>query len=112
MAQWEYRSLMYGTAQVPLETVRRWQYWMWPWAFAMRRWVVTASTADGQFRTVGKSEKSRFFGRIWQAMCLLETALKELDDEGWELVSTSFSGIWALYGTAVVRRPITKDQQS
>jgi len=40
-------------------------------------------------------------------MRLLETALEELDVEGWELVSTSFSGTLAFYGTAVLRRPAT-----
>jgi len=43
-------------------------------------------------------------------MRLLETALKELDAEGWELVSTSFSGVFAFYGTAVLRRPAAGQQ--
>lgn len=112
MANWEYRTLLYGSPQAPPEALRRWQYWIWPWAFAKRRWVICPTRAEMQIRQVGDSEKARFIGKILQAMRLLETALKELDAEGWELVSTSFSGIFNLYGTAVLRRLATKDQQA
>ena len=93
MAQWEYRTLLYGTPER-----------------GMRRWVITASRADTASKAVGESERSSFIGRIWQALRLLETALKELDGEGWEFVSTSFSGMFTLYGVAVLRRRIDKDQ--
>ena len=91
MARWEYITLIYGTADRH-----------------GRRWVVTAPDAASESKQVGKAEKGRFVGRIWQAMRLLETALEELDAEGWELVSTSFSGLFNLYGTAVLRRPAAK----
>ena len=93
MARWEYITLVYGTGDRH-----------------GRRWVVTAPDATSESKQVGKAEKGRFVGRIWQAMRLLETALKELDAEGWELVSTSFSGIFTFYGTAVLRRPAAKGQ--
>ncbi len=58
-------------------------------------------------KRVGDSAKPRFLGKIWQAAKLLETALVELDPDGWELVSASYSGTLAFYGLAVVRRPAT-----
>ncbi len=88
MAKWQYITLLYGTADKH-----------------GRRWVITASDPTSESKQVGQAEKGRFIGRIWQAMRLLETALEELDAEGWELVSASFSGIFTLYGTAVLRRP-------
>lgn len=88
MAKWEYMTLIYGTADKH-----------------GRRWVVTAPEIHSESQQVGEAEKGRFVGKVWQAMRLLETALVELDAEGWELVSTSFSGILNLYGTAVLRRP-------
>jgi hypothetical protein len=93
MAKWEYITLVYGTADK-----------------SGRRWVITVSDITSESKQVGQAERGRFLGRIWQAMRLLETALKELDADGWELVSTSFSGIFSFYGTAVLRRPVTKDQ--
>ena len=91
MARWEYQTLIYGTAERGL-----------------RRWVLTAADAAAPSQPVGESEKGRFAGRIWQANRLLETALKQLDAEGWELVSASFSGIFGFYGTAVMRRPASQ----
>lgn len=93
MAKWEYITLVYGTADKH-----------------GRRWVITASDIRSEGKQVGQAERSRFLGRIWQAMRLLQTALEELDADGWELVSTSFSGIFSFYGTAVLRRPAIKDQ--
>lgn len=88
MATWEYITLIYGTADK-----------------RGRRWTVIPPDAKTEGRQVGRAEKGRFIGRVWQGMRLLETALKELDAEGWELVTTSFSGTFGFYGTAVLRRP-------
>ena len=90
MAQWEYRTLMYGTAD------------------PLRRWVITAPDALTRGQQVGGAEKGRFICRIWQGLHLLESALRELDADGWELVSVSFSGILSFYGCAVLRRPDVK----
>ena len=90
MARWEYRTLIYGTAK------------------PLRRWVITASDAKTPCQQVGDAEKGRFVGRIWQAQHLLETALRELDADGWELVSVSFSGILSFYGCAVLKRRAVK----
>ena len=90
MAQWEYRTLIYGTPD------------------PLRRWVITGSDAKTPCQQVGEAAKGRFAGRIWQGLHLLETALRELDADGWELVSASFSGILSFYGCAVLRRPIAK----
>ena len=90
MAQWEYRTLIYGTAD------------------PLRRWVITASDAKTAGQQVGEAEKGRFVCRIWQGLHLLETALRELDADGWELVSVSFSGILSFYGCAVLKRRAVK----
>lgn len=89
MARWEFITIVMGT---PDQEGRRW---------------VTASTDPAvPSRQVGEAKKPRFSGRIWQALELLETALEEMDKDGWELVSHSFSGlIFGFYGTAVLRRP-------
>ncbi len=92
MAKSEYITLIYGTADK-----------------RGRRWIIAPRDAATEGKQVGQAEKGRFVGRIWQAMRLLETALEELDNDGWELVSTSFSGAWAFYGTAVLRRPKAED---
>lgn len=89
MAKYEYRTLLYGT----------------PERGGLRRWVITAASADSESAQVGAAEKSRHVGRVWQALHLLETALRELDAEGWEFVSTSFAGgLFGFFGTAVLRR--------
>jgi len=90
MAQFEYRTLIYGTPD------------------PMRRWVITSPDAQTPCQQVGTAEKGRFVGRIWQAMRLLETALREVDADGWELVSASFSGILSFYGCAVLKRRAVK----
>ena len=89
MAGWEYTTIVMGS---PDQKGRRW---------------VTASTDPAvPSRQVGEARKPRFSGRIWQALQLLETALEEMDKDGWELVSHSFSGlIIGFYGTAILRRP-------
>ena len=94
MAKWKYITLLYGSA-----------------GKNGRRWVITAPDATSESKQVGQAEKGRFMGRIWQGMRLLETALEELDADGWELVSTSFSGVFGIYGTAVLRRPATANSR-
>ena len=92
MANWEYRTLMYlphGSKGVGCG------------------WSIVESHPSPDMKRVGDSEKPRFLGKIWQAAKLLETALVELDLDGWELVSTSYSGTIAFYGLAVVRRAAT-----
>lgn len=90
MTKWKYITLIYGTADK-----------------RGRRWIITPADSATEGRQVGRAEKGHFVGQIWQAMRLLETALEELDAEDWELVSTSFSGVFGFYGTAVLRRQIT-----
>lgn len=88
MPRWNYRTLIYEAAER-----------------GVRRWVITAPTAQSTSQQVGDSEKGRLAGRVWQGLRLLETALRELDADGWELVSVSFSGILSFYGCAVLKRP-------
>lgn len=94
MARYEYCTLFYSNPKPK-----------------MCSWVITAKKAKTPCQPVGELANSRFWGRIWQALHLLETALRELDDDGWELVSTSFSGIFNFYGTAVLRRPAQKGER-
>ena len=92
MAQWEYTAIVMGAPDKK-----------------GRKWVI--ASPDPKIvvgKQVGEAEKPRFIGKIWQGARLLESALKEMDAEGWELVSHSFSGILAFYGTAVLRRPAGK----
>lgn len=59
MAQWEYRTLIYGTATaLPGKGSFR----------GFRRWVITAPTLTSPSEQVGEAEPDRFVGRIWQAM--------------------------------------------
>ena len=95
MAQWEYTTLIMGTPDNK-----------------GRKWVMTSPDPKIAGRQVGEAEKPRFLGKMWQGVRLLESALKEMDAEGWELVSHSFSGlIVAFYGTAVLRRPASKVEE-
>lgn len=89
MPRWEYRTLIYGSA-----------------VHGQRRWVITAPDAQAASQQVGDAEKSRFVGQVWQGMRLLESALRQLDADGWELVSASFAGTFSFYGCAVLKRPI------
>jgi hypothetical protein len=74
-----------------------------------RRWVLTSPDPGMLGKQIGEAQKPRFVGRLWQGVRLLESALKEMDAEGWELVSHSFSGlVFGFYGTAVLRRPAKK----
>jgi hypothetical protein len=91
MAHWEYQTLYYGAL-----------------GRGLRRWLLPAPDPKAPGKGVGGSEFRSFSKRITQALRLLGTALKELDGDGWELVSVSFSGVLAFYGVAVVRRPAAR----
>jgi hypothetical protein len=86
MAQWEYKTLTYGIEGKVV--------------YSLRFWV------DASRRVYGSKESGRLIGGIHQQMRQLEEALKQLDQEGWELVSAS---IWMTFltrhGVAVLRRP-------
>ena len=93
MAQWEYTTIIMGTSGKG------------------RRWVITSPDPKIPGKQVGEAEKARVLGGLWQAARLLESALKEMAPEGWELVSHSFSGYLAFYGSAVLRRPASKVEE-
>ena len=90
MSTWEYRTLMFISHQKK-----------------ECGWGVVKNDPSPDLERVGDSEKRRFIGKVWQAAKLLETALVELDLDGWELVSTSYSGTIGFYGLAIVRRSVT-----
>lgn len=95
MAQWEYITICMGTPDNK-----------------GRRWVTTSPDLTMPGKQVGEAQKPRFIGRLWQGVRLLESALKEMDAEGWELVSHSFSGLAVgFYGTAVLRRPANNGEE-
>ena len=96
MAKWEYTTILMGSPDKK-----------------RRRWVTTSPDPQTPGEQVGEAEKPRFLGRIWQGVRLLETALKEMDADGWELVSHSFygPGFGGLTGTAVLRRPASKAEE-
>ena len=92
MAKWEYMTICMGTPDNK-----------------GRRWITTSPDLKTPGKQVGEAQKPRFIGRLWQGVWLLETALKELDADGWELVSHSFSGlVLGFYGTAVLKRPANR----
>ena len=95
MAQWEYTTIIMGTSGKG------------------RRWVITSPDPKIPGKQVGEAEKARVLGGLWQAARLLESALKEMAPEGWELVSHSFygPGFGGFYGTAVLRRPASKVEE-
>ncbi len=87
MTNWEYKTLHYAYEGKVVYSVRFW--------------------ADAEGKAYGPRERSRLIaGESWQ-MHQLEGALKELDGEGWELVSVStrLSFPFSLGGSAVLRRP-------
>lgn len=88
MQRWEYTAIMMGTPDNQ-----------------GRRWVTVSPDPKAPAQQVGEAEKPRYIGRLWQGVRLLESAVKEMDAEGWELVSHSFSGnVVGFYGTAILRR--------
>ena len=85
MTHWEYKTLMYGIEG---------KYY-----YSLRYW------ADSTGKSYGPRARATLF--VWRQMHQLEEALKELDQEGWELVSAS---VWVAFpytrhGCAVLRRP-------
>ncbi len=91
MANWEYKTLVYGIEGKVF--------------YSNRFWVDVSTSLDEPGNRYGPTERSRLIGKIFQAMKQLEEALKQLDEEGWELVSTSFStGIFSFHGMAVLRK--------
>ena len=86
MAHWEYKALTY---------LIEGKYY-----YSLRYW---GDPSTG--KVYGPRERSTIL--IWRQMQQLEAALKELDQEGWELVSVS---VWTAFpmtrhGCAVLRRP-------
>lgn len=99
MARWEYKTLYYGLKG------RR--------TFTERFWVDTSESLDESCNRYRPTARSRLIGKVQQAMRQLEEALNELDEEGWELVSSSYSsGVFRLDGMAVVRRARKSDTGS
>jgi len=95
MAQWEYKSLTYGKEGKVVYSLRFWE--------------------DASRRTYGPKERGRLIGGVHQQMRQLEVALKQVDQEGWELVSVSVS-VWMIFfarhGVAVLRRPAQAGSES
>lgn len=73
-------------------------------SITVARWVASPNRKS-DLEIVEPSEKARFVAKLWQAGSLLQRALEAAEEEGWELVSTSYSGVLNLYGVAVLRRP-------
>lgn len=89
MAHWEYATLVMGT---PGKDGRCW------------RKVLPDPNTPGPI--VGKAEPGKFLSRLYQGVRLLDSAIEEMDKDGWELVSQSFDGLlFYFYGVAVFRRP-------
>jgi hypothetical protein len=86
MPQWEYKTLTYGIEGKVMYSLRFWE--------------------DASRRAYGPKERARLIGGIHQQMRQLEAALKELDQEGWEVVSVSICmTFFTRHGVAVLRRP-------
>ena len=94
MAQWEYKTLTYTFEGKFFSTLRFW--------------------ADSSGRAYGPREQARSIGRVAQQLRQLEEALKELDQDGWELVSASVWTSWPYtqHGAAILRRPPRKVPES
>ena len=90
MAQWEYKTLTYTFEGKFFNTLRFW--------------------ADASGRVYGPREPARSVGGVAHQMRQLEEALKELDQDGWELVSASVWTGWPYtpHGAAILRRPLRK----
>jgi hypothetical protein len=85
MARWEYKTLTYVHE---------------PKGFHPRRYW-----ADSSGQGYGPRERARWVAGVTHQMRQLEEALKELDRDGWELVSVSVWGeAFTRMGAAVLRR--------
>ena len=87
MSKWEYETLVYSIEGKVVYSLRFW--------------------ADFAGKAYGPRERSTLIGGVFHQMRQLEEALKELDGEGWELVSVS---TWTTFpftrqGCAMLRRP-------
>jgi hypothetical protein len=87
MSVWEYKTLVYSLEGKVVYSLRFW--------------------ADSAGKAYGPRERSTLIGGIARQMRQLEDALKELDREGWELVSVSawMAFPFTRHGCAVLRRP-------
>jgi hypothetical protein len=87
MSGWEYKTLVYSIEGKVVYSLRFW--------------------ADSAGKAYGPRERSTLIGGIIRQMRQLEEALKELDREGWELVSVSawLAFPFTRHGCAVLRRP-------
>ena len=86
MPQWEYKTIAYGIEGKVVYSLRFWE--------------------DSSRRVYGPKERARLIGGIHQQRRQLEEGLKELDQEGWELVSASiWTTFFTRHGVAVLRRP-------
>jgi hypothetical protein len=88
LSRWEYKTIVYSIEGKYFYSLRFW--------------------ADSKGKVYGPRERAKLIGGIARQMRQLEQALKELDQEGWELVSVS---TWMVFlatkhGTAVLRRPL------
>jgi hypothetical protein len=86
--RWEYKTLVYSIEGKYFYSLRYW--------------------ADSQGKAYGPRERSTLIAGIARQMRQLEQALRDLDQEGWELVSVS---AWMAFpatrhGAAVLRRRV------
>jgi hypothetical protein len=86
ISHWEYKTLVYSVEGKYFYSLRYW--------------------ADTQGNAYGPRQRTTLIGGIFRQMRQLEQALKELDQEGWELVSVStwMAFFFTRHGTAVLRR--------
>jgi hypothetical protein len=92
MGGWEYKSLVY---------VIKGKFFS-----AQGYWAEPTVNKDAPGRQYGPTIRTGTAGFLHQVMHQLEIALAELDNEGWELVSTSVSvSTLGLNGAAMLRRP-------
>jgi len=95
MKHWEYKTLVYA-----LEG---------KYFYSLRCWYDCSAG-----KVYGPRERAILVGGIPGQLRQLEEAMKELDQEGWELVSVS---VWTAFpmtrhGCAVLRRPTAPDKQT
>lgn len=91
MTHWEYKTLTYLLEGKHFYSLRYW-----------------GDASAG--KVYGPQERATLVGGVWRQMRQLEEALKELDKEGWELVSVSVwtAFLFTRHGCAVLRRPASQ----